>query len=202
MKNQGFTLAEMLVVVVIIGLMAIIAIPAFRNYYQAYQLRTSASQIINDLRAMRQRAVTKNLPIKVSFNKTTRTYGFYEYSSTDPPDPAHLKDSANWTKLTQPHFIDVTMPKIVRFHQDDPNKYIKDLDNDGNADVIFNQDGTIFNDGSFVFQQDKNNPLGNRPHIIVAIANNQIPNNAFVIYCNLMGSVGMVGFHHNGITEW
>lgn len=57
--ERGVTLTEMLVVLAIISMFAFITIPAFRDFMNAFKVRSTAFQIRDVVRLGRQRAVAK-----------------------------------------------------------------------------------------------------------------------------------------------
>ncbi len=56
----GFTLIEMLIVVVLLGIMSSIAMPKFWQYRQAWKLESGGQQIIGDLQRARIAAIKRN----------------------------------------------------------------------------------------------------------------------------------------------
>lgn len=55
--NKAFTLIELMVVIVIIGIMAIIAAPNMRSWYTGFQIKSCADNITNTLIAARMNAI-------------------------------------------------------------------------------------------------------------------------------------------------
>jgi prepilin-type N-terminal cleavage/methylation domain-containing protein len=51
MRQRGFTLVEMLVVMVLLGLMTSLALPAMQRWHDAVQVRARAAAIVETLRA-------------------------------------------------------------------------------------------------------------------------------------------------------
>jgi prepilin-type N-terminal cleavage/methylation domain-containing protein len=61
MKNRqsGYSLAELLTVVAIVGTLSLVTVPAFINFYQSNKMKTSMRNFTSDLRSVRQRAITR-----------------------------------------------------------------------------------------------------------------------------------------------
>ena len=66
-SSRGYSLTELLVVMAIIGIMSLITVPAFINYFQSAKMKASMRQFTNDVRSSRQRAITQNHPTMISF---------------------------------------------------------------------------------------------------------------------------------------
>src|SRR5262245_19727291 len=62
-SEAGYSLAELLVVIVIIGLAAAVTIPNVGSFFRAYKIRTNSDQLVAHLRAARQIAVSQHLPV-------------------------------------------------------------------------------------------------------------------------------------------
>ncbi len=73
MNRRGFTLIEMMVVLVIAGFMVLIALPNFRLWVSSQRLRSSASQIEGDLQVARMTAINRNAPVTVRFGTPSAT---------------------------------------------------------------------------------------------------------------------------------
>jgi prepilin-type N-terminal cleavage/methylation domain-containing protein len=81
-RNQrGYSLMEMLVVVAIIGVLMLITIPNFMTMRKSTIVKGSMRQFTQDLRAARQRAVSRSSFTRVTWVEGTRQYSMEE--STD-----------------------------------------------------------------------------------------------------------------------
>ncbi len=66
--TRGFTLAEMVVGIAIVGILAGIAIPTFVSQMPKFRLNGAARQIMGDLMAARMQAVSQGRKVKVFFS--------------------------------------------------------------------------------------------------------------------------------------
>lgn len=78
-------MAEMLVVIVIIGLAALVAVPSVGTFYRAYRIRSAADQLVSHLRVARQIAVSQRLPVTFTINPSPANN--YSFSYTIPGKP-------------------------------------------------------------------------------------------------------------------
>ena len=60
-KNKGFTLAELMIVILIIGLITALALPGYSQFLQSWKLNGEAEQFASALRTARSAAVMRNL---------------------------------------------------------------------------------------------------------------------------------------------
>jgi prepilin-type N-terminal cleavage/methylation domain-containing protein len=109
-SSRGFSLAEMLVVVAIVGLLSLISIPAFINFRNSNTFKSTLRVFVNDLRYARQYAITHTVLVRVELdapgNQTTsKNYRFY----------SSLDNGGTWSNLTIPGALgnQKTLPKSV-----------------------------------------------------------------------------------------
>jgi Tfp pilus assembly protein FimT len=74
LKNRkGITLVELMVIVVIIGIIAAMAVPRFSTAISRLQFRNSARNIVSKMRLARSNAISNKQPFGVSVDPDTRT---------------------------------------------------------------------------------------------------------------------------------
>ncbi|WP_241697633.1 GspH/FimT family pseudopilin [Mariprofundus sp. NF] len=70
-KQRGFTLIEVMIVVVIIGVMSTIAIPAFSEWRDRQAVRSATQTLMSHLKQARVTAIAENRSVTIDFTSTT-----------------------------------------------------------------------------------------------------------------------------------
>ncbi len=66
MKSQGFTLVEILVAAILVGILAAYGIPAFQNTVQSNQVTSCANQFISAVQLAKSEAISRKLTVIVA----------------------------------------------------------------------------------------------------------------------------------------
>lgn len=74
-RQSGFSLVEMLVVIAIIGIISLVTVPNFIALRRSSMLKNSMRNMMNDIRGVRQRAVSRHEQAKVVFTNGSSTTG-------------------------------------------------------------------------------------------------------------------------------
>jgi prepilin-type N-terminal cleavage/methylation domain-containing protein len=80
-KQKGYSLAELMIVVSIIGILGIIAVPNFVTSVSTYKLKNSSVDLCSNLRKARSIAVKQNRTVAINFNIDAKTYSIDNGSS-------------------------------------------------------------------------------------------------------------------------
>jgi prepilin-type N-terminal cleavage/methylation domain-containing protein len=85
-SESGYSLAELMVVVAIIGIFSLVTIPAMTNFNRANKIRAAVRELNSDLRAVRTLAITQSTPMTITiYNGQTPTNPMYR-ARYDLPD--------------------------------------------------------------------------------------------------------------------
>jgi len=89
---KGFTLIEFILVIVIIGVLAAVSLPAFNSAYNSIKLEGVYRQLMQDIKYTRQLAAAKQVIYGISFNPLSDTYFAYRQDISNViKDPATNK---------------------------------------------------------------------------------------------------------------
>ena len=124
-RNMGFTLLEMLIVLIIIGLFSLIGLPAFFNRVRSSKLKAAGAAVAQSLKLAKSYAVTRGKIYRVDFDLVKGAWGIYEGEEN-----GELKEK--WLRLPD-------------------NLAIKDITENFNP-AIFRADGTIKQAGHLVLE--------------------------------------------------
>ena len=91
--QHGYTLLEMMIIVVIIGIMATLAAPNFFTWIPKMKLKGEAKKTLNYIRQARSRAVAENCQYGVHFN--TDDGKLYFFKDSYQPSAVHYDDAAD-----------------------------------------------------------------------------------------------------------
>lgn len=78
-RSNGFSLMELMIVLVIAGILFAIGLPAFSSYRNSLALRQVRTNLLEDLRTARQYAVSRRSPVFVIFGNPPTTTNITSY---------------------------------------------------------------------------------------------------------------------------
>lgn len=152
-RESGYSLAEMLTVVAIIGTLALVTIPAFMTYMQSNKMKSALRQFTGDLRAARQRSISQGQQLVLTFSTgaTARTYEIFQGNAP--------MNSTSWSRGTLPANLQAArnLEDVVYFptaSSTTPQTFTDEVDcssvpcsttpaTDNKLDVIFFPDGRV-----------------------------------------------------------
>jgi Tfp pilus assembly protein FimT len=70
--EQGFSLAELIMFIAVIGILSVMAVPAFLSYYQAATLKAGAQQVVSLVNQARELAIKQNTAVCVTLPGATQ----------------------------------------------------------------------------------------------------------------------------------
>jgi len=82
-NDSGFTLMELMVVLVIFGIMTAIALPGFNKFMRALDINNQVQVTASKLRVARQRAITENNTYRVWYDWWNRDFGWWDDDNSD-----------------------------------------------------------------------------------------------------------------------
>jgi len=74
--NDGFTLIELIIVVILVGLLAALGAPAIGNSLSSLRLNTSARRLAAVLRNIRSKAIADKQNYQIAFNPEGKSYTY------------------------------------------------------------------------------------------------------------------------------
>lgn len=96
--EAGFTLMELLVVIVLTGILLTLGAAALRTYWMRRSLDGSTKQVTAQLRAMQQRAVAESHPLVYGarFTEGDGTYALFKYNPANSVAPCDKLNTAQF----------------------------------------------------------------------------------------------------------
>lgn len=82
-RNKGFTLVELMFVILIFGLVMVASLPGFGRFLQTWKLHGEVDQLASIMRTARSAAVMRNVDAIFQFDVNRGTYFYYEDNDGD-----------------------------------------------------------------------------------------------------------------------
>lgn len=77
-KQTGFTFIEMMIVVVVIGVMATLAVGQFDRFFRQQRLKAAGKDLLSDLRLARSYAVSRRAQYGIYFDQNAKQYVLFK----------------------------------------------------------------------------------------------------------------------------
>lgn len=97
---KSFTLIELILVIVIIGVLAAVSLPAFNSAYNNIKIEGVYRQLMQDIKYARQLAITRQTAHGISFAESGDSYWLYRLNVSGMPMFASVKDPATQKPLS------------------------------------------------------------------------------------------------------
>jgi len=84
-RNQGFTLLEVVIVVLVLGIMAAAAVPAMNGFFTDEKINGAADSVVTAIYYARTMAITTGVDHRVNFDPATESFSVEKYTGGEPP---------------------------------------------------------------------------------------------------------------------
>jgi len=102
MKNRGFTLVEMVVVLVLISLSIALITPSLSRFYQRVELKATAQRISSILRYFRSESIQKGRVYQVIFDSDSREIKIRALEKEEPEGEAREEEKKGSEEAREP----------------------------------------------------------------------------------------------------
>lgn len=82
-RSRGYSLAEILVVMAIIGTLSLVTVPAFLSYQKSSAFKAALRTYTQDLRSARSLAISNSYDVRLEFDTGTTRKSYQSFASRD-----------------------------------------------------------------------------------------------------------------------
>ncbi|MEE9553381.1 MAG: GspH/FimT family protein [candidate division Zixibacteria bacterium] len=133
--SSGFTMMEMMIIIVIIGILAAIAVPSFSSIMPKLEVRAQARATLNYIRQARSRAISEGTQYGVHVDAANGQYLLFK----DTVNPAQMTYHNGDSVVVGPEIIDPDVNLVASTF--------------ANNTIIFQQTGRASQSGSFTYDK-------------------------------------------------
>jgi prepilin-type N-terminal cleavage/methylation domain-containing protein len=140
--QRGYSLAEMVVVVAIIGIFSLVAVPQFMNMNRSMKTKASMRQFASDIRGVRQRAISRNRRTAITMVVGNVPGQRTEYEIWE------RNDAGTWIRIGSPKRLIQETSDLIYFQSTDFANAVdggNDVGGDTKPDIVFLPNGTVQN---------------------------------------------------------
>lgn len=116
-NNRGFTLIEILIVIVIIGIVSTVTLYAFGDFGASRKAKMAAEQFVSYLKLVEQRAILETSTFGININQTG--YETYQLNNNSKWSPGPKNSFFHWQAL--PKKVIVTLQSPHQNHTKKPD---------------------------------------------------------------------------------
>jgi len=84
--DRGFTFVEVIIVILILGIMTTLALPAMNDFLTDETINAATDAVVTAVYYARTRAITTGVNYRVGFDTATNTFQVERYAGGTPPD--------------------------------------------------------------------------------------------------------------------
>lgn len=139
-REAGYSLIELAVVIILLGITLAASIPAFSRLMQSNSLQNAANQVSGHMRLARQMAVASGVPYIVDWDSTESYLLVRDDNQNDAPDVGEPADGP------------FTLPSRVSLENSEDDGFTSSL-------VVFSRDGSASESGTLVLSNDRGHSL-------------------------------------------
>lgn len=113
-RSRGFSLIELMIVLVVAGIVLSVGMPAFGNFRNSMMLKQVNAQLLQDIRRARQLAVTRRAPVVMMFGApptTTNITSYVIHVDTNGDNVAQTTEARTFRSL--PHGTQLNSVSMV-----------------------------------------------------------------------------------------
>ena len=83
MRERGFTITELMIVIAIMGGVTAVATPSISRWLTSIRMESATREIASTLQLARVKAITQNTSIRINFDTTAHTYQMQQRNAAD-----------------------------------------------------------------------------------------------------------------------